>query len=169
MSMDVELRSLLHSENETRAFGRRLGGLLRPGDWVALSGDLGSGKTTLVAGVLEAIHPGMRGRSPTYVLVEVYGSSPVVIHADLYRLASPAEYAGLALEELAERDGIVLVEWAERAEGRLPAERLDLSLRFPPGRGRELRIRPRGDRWTSIALEGALDREHWSGALDPRH
>jgi tRNA threonylcarbamoyl adenosine modification protein YjeE len=167
--MDVEIRSLLHSESETRAFGRRLGALLRPGDWVALTGDLGSGKTTLVAGVLEAIHPGARGRSPTYVLVEVHGRAPAVIHADLYRLTFPAEYEGLALEELAERDAIVLVEWAERAEGRLPEDRLDLSLRFPSGPGRELRIRPRGERWTAIALEGALDREYWSGALDPRH
>ncbi|HET9951937.1 MAG TPA: tRNA (adenosine(37)-N6)-threonylcarbamoyltransferase complex ATPase subunit type 1 TsaE, partial [Candidatus Eisenbacteria bacterium] len=71
--MPVELRSLLKTDGETRALGRYLGGLLRGGDWVTLRGELGAGKTTLVSGILDAIHPGLRGRSPTYVLVEVYG------------------------------------------------------------------------------------------------
>jgi tRNA threonylcarbamoyl adenosine modification protein YjeE len=167
--MDVEIRSLLRGEGETRSFGRHLGSLLRAGDWVALSGDLGAGKTTLVSGVVEAIHPGLRGRSPTYVLVEVYGSAPAVVHADLYRLRAPEEAAGLGLEDLAEGDSVVLVEWAERAAERLPEERLDLELRFVEGLGRELRIRPHGDRWMSLAREGALDRDHWSDALHPRN
>jgi tRNA threonylcarbamoyladenosine biosynthesis protein TsaE len=71
----VELRSLLRTEGETRALGRHLGTLLRAGDWVALRGTLGSGKTTLVSGIVEAIHPGRRGRSPTYVRVEIYGGA----------------------------------------------------------------------------------------------
>ncbi len=167
--MDVEIRSLLRGEGETRAFGHHLGSLLRSGDWVALSGDLGAGKTTLVSAVLGAIHPGLRGRSPTYVLVEVYGSGPAVIHADLYRLSSPEEVAGIGLEDLAEGDSVVLVEWAERAAGRLPEERLDLELRFVEGMGRELRIRPRGERWMAVAREGGLDRDLWSDALHPRN
>jgi tRNA threonylcarbamoyladenosine biosynthesis protein TsaE len=167
--VDVEIRSLLNGEGETRSFGRHLGSLLRAGDWVALTGDLGSGKTTLVSGVVDAIHPGTRGRSPTYVLVEVYGSAPAVVHADLYRLNAPEEVLALGLEDLAEGDAVVLVEWAERAEGRLPEERLDLELRYLDGIGRELRIRPRGERWRRAAREGELDRDRWSDALYPRN
>lgn len=166
--MGVELKSLLRSEGETRSFGRHLGSLLAPGDWVALSGELGAGKTTLVSGVLESIHPGTRVRSPTYVLVEIYSRSPSVVHADLHRLKSSAEYAGLGLDDLAAQDSIVLVEWADRAEADLPSERLDLELRYVEEGGRELRIRPRGDRWGSLAREGAFDRDRWHHALYPR-
>lgn len=165
--MTVELRSLLRGEGETKSFGRHLGSLLRAGDWVALTGELGAGKTTLVAGVLESIHPGARVRSPTYVLVEVYGSAPTVVHADLYRLEGRGGYAGLGLPDLAERDTIVLVEWADRAEAELPADRLDIELRYVEGGGRELRLRPRGLRFESLAGEGAFDRDRWQHALYP--
>jgi len=165
--VEIEIRSLLRTDNETKSFGRHLGSLARPGDWIALTGDLGAGKTTLVAGMVEAIHPGARGRSPTYVLVEVYGSSPAVVHADLYRLRGPEEFAGLGIDDLAENDAVVVVEWSDRAVGQLPPERLDLELRFVDGGGREIRIRPRGERWNALAREGALDRERWSDALYP--
>ena len=165
--MPVEIRSLLHTENETRAFGRHLGALLRRGDWIALTGALGAGKTTLVQGIVDGVHPGMRSRSPTYVMVEVYGEGPRIVHADLYRIARDADVDTLALVDLAEGDAVVLVEWADRAPGALPEERLDLELRYVPEGGRELRIRPRGDRWDGAAREGLLDRERWSHALYP--
>ncbi|HSQ59851.1 MAG TPA: tRNA (adenosine(37)-N6)-threonylcarbamoyltransferase complex ATPase subunit type 1 TsaE [Acidobacteriota bacterium] len=168
--MPVEIRSLLRTEAETRALGRYLGTILRSGDWVALRGELGAGKTTLVAGIVEGIHPGARGRSPTYVLVEVYGEGPRIVHADLYRLGTPEEYETLALDDLAAGDAVVLIEWADRAEDRLPDERLDVSLRYLPseyGPGREIRLTPRGDRWDDAAREGLLDRERWQDALHP--
>jgi tRNA threonylcarbamoyladenosine biosynthesis protein TsaE len=165
--MNVEIRSLLHAENETRAFGRHLGTLLRRGDWVALIGSLGSGKTTLVQGIVEGVHPGIRGKSPTYVLVEVYGEAPRIVHADLYRIAAAAEIETLGLADLAEGDAVVLVEWADRAPDRLPSDRLELELRYVPEGGRELRIRPRGARWEAAAREGQLDRDRWSHALYP--
>lgn len=165
--MPVEIRSLLHTDAETRSFGRHLGTLLRRGDWVALVGALGAGKTTLVQGIVEGVHPGMRSRSPTYVLVEVYGEGPRIVHADLYRMAAEAEVETLGLADLAEGDAVVLVEWADRAMGRLPEDRLELELRYVREGGRELRIRPRGERWESVAREGQLDRDRWSHALYP--
>jgi tRNA threonylcarbamoyladenosine biosynthesis protein TsaE len=165
--MSVEIRSLLHNEGETRAFGRHLGTLLRKGDWVTFVGALGAGKTTLVQGIVDGVHPGMRGRSPTYVLVEVYGEGPKIVHADLYRVASAAEVETLGLDDLAEGDSVVLVEWADKAPGRFPDDRLELELRYVPEGGRELRIRPHGSRWEDVAREGLLDREHWSHALYP--
>ena len=167
VGMDIELRSLLRTDGETRSFGRHLGTLLQPGDWVALTGDLGSGKTTLVSGILESLAPGARGRSPTYVLVEVHPGPVPVVHADLYRLRSAKELHGLALEDLAEPGAVILIEWADRAEGNLPADRLDLALRYLDGPGRELRIRPQGARWNQAARDGLFDRDRWQHALHP--
>lgn len=165
--MPVEIRSLLRGEGETRSYGRRLGSLLRPGDCVALTGELGAGKTTLVAGILETLHPGARVRSPTYVLVEVYEGAPRVVHADLYRIRSEDEVAGLALEDLAGVEGILIVEWADRAPAKLPPDRLEIELRYVAEGGRELRARGRGERWESLLMEGLLDRDRWHDALYP--
>ena len=168
--MPVELRSLLRTDGETRALGRYLGGLLRGGDCVALRGELGAGKTTLVAGIVDGIHPGQPSRSPTYVMVEVYGGTPRIVHADLYRLTRPEEYETLALDDLAADDAVVLIEWADRAEDRLADDRLDIELRYldpAAGEGREIRIRPRGDRFESMANEGHFDRDRWHHALHP--
>ena len=166
--MENERSSLLRSAGETRTFGRHLGALLRPGDWVALTGDLGSGKTTLVSGLVEGVHPGLRSRSPTYVRVEVYGSAPAVVHADLYRLESDEEWATLGIEDLAAEDAVVVIEWADRATGRLPDSRLDLLLRWSDESARELWIAPRGERWAAAVKDGALGRDRWGHALDPR-
>jgi len=140
-------RSLLRGAEEMREFGARLGRLLRAGDWVALTGELGAGKTTLVSGIVEGIHPGLRGRSPTYVLVEIYGERPSIVHADLYRIGSAGEYDTLGLEDLAAEDAVVLVEWADRARDRLPESRLDLELRYAGESAREVFARPRGAAW----------------------
>ena len=128
----------------------RLGQKLRPGDWVALSGELGAGKTTLVSGIVEGIHPGIRSRSPTYVRVEVYGRAPAIVHADLYRLERPEEWDTLGIEDLADRDAIVVVEWADRALARLPAERLHLTLRYAGEAAREVQVEAAGSRWRDL-------------------
>ncbi len=155
--MDPARRSLLRGAEETRSWGRRLGRHLLPGDWVALNGDLGTGKTTLVSGIVEGIHPGMRSKSPTYVRVEVYGRAPAIVHADLYRLDAPEEWDTLGIEDLAEGGAIVVVEWADKAAGRLPESRLELTLRYAGPDAREIRIEPRGERWRTLLDQGALE------------
>lgn len=145
--------SVLVGADEMRAYGTRLAGLLRPGDWIALYGELGSGKTTLASGIVDGIHPATRGRSPTYVLVEVYGERPAIVHVDLYRLRSAAEYETLGLGDLAGEDSIVLVEWADRAPDRLPADRLDLHLAYEGADARSVRASPRGSSWTARVRE----------------
>ena len=157
--MDLDRRSLLRGAQETIAFGRRLGRLLQPGDWVALTGEMGAGKTTLVQGIVEGIHPGQKSRSPTYVRVEVYGSRPAIVHADLYRLEAAEEWDTLGIEDLAraESGAVVVVEWADRAPGRLPSDRLLVSLRYAGPDAREVAFEARGERWRTLlseALEG---------------
>ncbi len=100
---------------ETRRLGARLGRLLRPGDTVLLSGDLGAGKTVFVQGIARGM--GFKGSvsSKSFVLMGEYqGPEFKLYHADLYRLEAPEQAEELAMEEYCE-DGALVVEWPERA------------------------------------------------------
>ena len=99
--------------------------VLRPGDIIALSGDLGAGKTSFARAVLAAL--GWTGEvpSPTFTLVQPYPTTPEVWHVDLYRLDDPAEADALGLFET---DAVLLIEWPERLGARLPSDALQLHL-----------------------------------------
>ena len=120
---------MLTGPDETEALGRRLASNLRPGDVVALFGDLGAGKTTLARGVLAGLGHGGEVASPTFPIVIPYESLRLPAwHVDLYRLEDSAEIDELALDEALE-DGILLVEWPERMGLALWAHSLRLTLR----------------------------------------
>jgi tRNA threonylcarbamoyladenosine biosynthesis protein TsaE len=124
----------------TERFGARLGPLLAGGMVVTLRGELGSGKTTLVRGVLRA--RGVEGsiKSPTYTLVEHYPvSSLYFYHFDFYRLASSNEWDDTGVAEYFRHDSVCLVEWPERVAGLLAAPDLALSLSHARDGGRDLR------------------------------
>lgn len=108
---------IIASPDEMHAFGERLARQLRPGDWIAINGPLGAGKTVLCAGILHGLGFAGEVASPSYAIVHSYDPPEVsiaVVHADLYRLNDVAELEELGLaEERADR--ITLVEWAERA------------------------------------------------------
>ena len=112
----------------TRAIGARLAAAVQGGDAIALIGDLGAGKTTLVAGLVAALH-GQDAASPTFSLVNEYvGGRLVVWHVDLYRIEKPAELIELGLEELlGDPRGLVVVEWADKFAV-MPADHLRLEL-----------------------------------------
>jgi tRNA threonylcarbamoyladenosine biosynthesis protein TsaE len=101
-------------EDGLRAIGARLASVLRPGDVVALSGELGAGKTTLARAILEGLGHIGEVPSPTFTLVQTYPDLAVpVAHADLYRLDNPAEAEALGLDDWL-LDGALLIEWPER-------------------------------------------------------
>jgi tRNA threonylcarbamoyladenosine biosynthesis protein TsaE len=123
------------SEEETRALARRLGALLRAGDFIALMGDLGAGKTVFIQGVAQAQGGGSEPTSPTFALIHYHpaqGSRPFLRHVDLYRLSGP-EVPALEWEELLDDRGITLVEWADKARLFWPSQVLPVRLVMGPG------------------------------------
>jgi tRNA threonylcarbamoyladenosine biosynthesis protein TsaE len=135
----------LPDEAATAALAQRLAGLARPGDVIALAGDLGSGKTSFARAFIRSLPLGDAAvgdaaegdeiPSPTFTLVQIYHRRPAPVwHFDLYRLERPEEAYELDLED-ALAGAISLIEWPERLGGLLPAERLDVRLFFAEDAG----------------------------------
>lgn len=114
------------SETETLAFGHALARELAPGTLVALTGDLGAGKTALVRGICDALGCGEQVTSPTFTIVNEYEGSHRVLHCDLYRLETMEEMLEIGLDEVFRSDAVILVEWAERAVALLPLPRIEI-------------------------------------------
>lgn len=116
----------------TRALGRRLGGAATPGTVLALSGDLGAGKTVLAKGVGEGLGVPTRITSPTFVLVALHEDGRLPLwHADLYRIEDGADLDDLGLDEATE--GVLVVEWAARAPEALPEDRVEIAMHLAAG------------------------------------
>jgi tRNA threonylcarbamoyladenosine biosynthesis protein TsaE len=109
------------SPEETVDLGCWIAGVLRPGDVVAITGELGTGKTQLVLGICRGLDVRKRVTSPTFTFIHEY-TAPfgTVVHVDLYRVTSSEEVAGLGIEEYFNERCICLIEWAERVQGSLP-------------------------------------------------
>jgi len=150
----------MRSLNDTLALGRRIGRAARPGDVVALIGELGAGKTVLTKGVLA----GLGGNpddvtSPTFVLmVRHEGGRLPLFHFDAYRLADGTELTEIGAEEALYGEGLSVIEWADRVGEVLPEDRLELRLRVTGRTEREIVLAPLGERARPLAqalTEGA--------------
>jgi tRNA threonylcarbamoyladenosine biosynthesis protein TsaE len=137
----------------TAAAGARLAALVRGGDAIALIGDLGAGKTTLVAGLVAALGGG-RASSPTFSLVNEYpGGRLIVWHVDLYRIERAAELPELGLDDaIGDRRGICVIEWADRFAV-MPADHLRLELGHADDGSRSLQATGTGPRGRELAAE----------------
>lgn len=146
---------------DTRAIGGAVASLLRPGDAIALTGELGAGKTTLVHGLARALGYEGSVASPTFTLVREYRTPRLtVLHADVYRLDRMQEVVDLELEDLVEGAGVLLVEWGDAVETLLPEDHLVVELTVPgEGEERAVSIRPVGSAWAARwgRLERAVD------------
>src|SRR3954451_6378991 len=137
------------SLDATRAIAAALAGLSRAGDVILLAGEMGAGKTAFAQGFGRALGVTEPITSPTFTLVHSYDTGgPTLHHADLYRLDHLAEVADLALGELAEFDGIVLVEWGDVVESSF-GEHLVVRLDLVDGDldARHVTITPTGPTW----------------------
>jgi len=132
---------VLPNEEATRRLAADVANMLEPGDFVALSGDLGAGKTTFVRAMIAhlANDAAIEVPSPTFTLVQHYDLPRFrVVHADLYRVAGADELAELGLDEVA--DSVVMMEWPDRAADALPQDRIDIAFTLAPHDGIEHRI-----------------------------
>ncbi len=146
----------------TRRVGARIGRLLRARDAVLLSGELGAGKTVLAQGIARGLGVSDPVKSSSFVIVNEYqgrrrGAAIRLYHADLYRLEEPEQVAELGLDEMA-ADGVLVVEWPERALGELPAEHLRVVIAYDEARARSITISGSGARYDEIVRRLATHR-----------
>lgn len=136
------------SPEQTRRLGMRLGALLQEGDVICLQGELGAGKTTFVQGAAQGWGSLDQVSSPTFVLVNAYhrADGGQLSHFDAYRIESLGEAEELDLDALL-ASGALFVEWAERVEPILPAERLWAFLEYESEEHRSLRFQAHGKRY----------------------
>jgi len=132
------------SEEETIALGRRIAGGLPARAAVLLIGNLGAGKTTLAKGIVSGLGaaPPEEVSSPTFTLIHEYGGDGRVYHIDLYRLDEASEVATLGLDDLFDREAVVLIEWGERFPRLMPRPRIEIRLRVvdPESEEREIEV-----------------------------
>jgi tRNA threonylcarbamoyladenosine biosynthesis protein TsaE len=135
----------LADEAATQALGRALALVLRPRDAVCLTGPLGAGKSTLARALIRALTtPDEEVPSPTFTLVQFYETAAFPLaHFDLYRLTDPDEAHEIGLDEALD-DGVALIEWPQRLEGRLPRNRLDIDIALD-GDARRVTVTPHGE------------------------
>lgn len=144
----------LPDEAATARLGAAIAAALRPGEAVCLSGPLGAGKSTLARALVRALTtPDEEVPSPTFTLVQFYeGPRLPVAHFDLYRLSDPDEAYEIGLDEALDA-GAAVIEWPQRLEGRLPADRLDVEIELTEDAGaRRARLTPHGA-WEGRGLE----------------
>jgi tRNA threonylcarbamoyladenosine biosynthesis protein TsaE len=145
--MVAPLQVHLPDERATRALGAQLAAVVGPGMSVHLSGDLGSGKTTLARGLIQALGLAIRVKSPSYTLVEPYEDSRLCLyHFDLFRFHDPTEWQDAGFRECFNARSICLVEWPERAAALLPPADLRVGLSAPAGGGRDAAIQANTER-----------------------
>ncbi len=125
----LELTVETHSAGETAALGEALGRLVQAGDFFALYGELGAGKTKLTQGILRGLGVPAGARSPTFTLINEYqGGRLPVYHMDAYRLRRAEELLDVGAEDYFYGEGLTVIEWADRVAEILPRERLDIHL-----------------------------------------
>lgn len=133
---------ITHSAEETIAFGRKLAEKLQAPVLVLLTGELGSGKTTLTKGIVVGLEAAGEDEvtSPTFTLVHEYGSGKKVFHGDLYRIESFHDFETLGLEDVFANPAIVILEWSERFPLKAPWPQVRVKLEHLGGDARRITV-----------------------------
>ena len=137
--------------DDTRALGAAVAPLLRARDALLLTGELGAGKTTFVQGLATGLGVEEHVASPTFTLIREYRGRLPVAHVDVYRLERIQDVIDLALDEVADGDAVLVVEWGDAVDELLPDERLRIELTTTDAAGadesRRIAVRGKGSSW----------------------
>ena len=139
----MERTLTLKTESEMEELGARMAKALPAGGFVALYGDLGAGKTVLCRGAGRALGLDHLS-SPTFTIVQEYPTAPPLFHFDAYRLADEDELYAMGFEDYLDRNGLILMEWADRVPLALPRERLDIEIEGSGADERSVKLTPHG-------------------------
>ena len=139
--MELTLENI--SEQDTARIGKSMAPLLFPGAFIALFGDLGSGKTTFTKAVAEGL--GIDNiQSPTFTIVREHGGRLPLLHFDAYRLGGEDELYAIGFDEYMARGGAIIMEWCENVEDALPCDRLEIHIQGSGEEPRSMRIAASG-------------------------
>ena len=144
-----------HSAKQTMEIARLLGGQLREGDILALSGELGSGKTCFTGGIARGlgVSESYQITSPTFTLINEYPARCDLYHFDVYRLNGYSEFEDLGYEEYFSRGGVVVIEWAEKIAPVLPVDTFFVSFEYVDENIRNIKIKGLKSRLQELAID----------------
>ncbi|MGM9521637.1 MAG: tRNA (adenosine(37)-N6)-threonylcarbamoyltransferase complex ATPase subunit type 1 TsaE [Oscillospiraceae bacterium] len=128
------------NEAETSALGERLAQRLRPGDVIAMYGDLGAGKTAFIRGIARGLGLEARVSSPTFTIVNEYLGPVPLFHFDMYRLSSSDELFEIGWEDYLSRGGVCAVEWSENVEDVFTSETIKVTIEKTGESGRKITL-----------------------------
>jgi tRNA threonylcarbamoyladenosine biosynthesis protein TsaE len=147
---------LSNSPAETSALGKRVGRRLEAGSVIALTGELGCGKTLLTRGICAGLGVPLRQvNSPTFVLVNEYRGRLPVFHLDMYQIGAEADAVELGITDYLARaeDGVMIIEWAEKITPLLPDDLLCVDFEILSARKRRMAFSTAGKRFDSLFKE----------------
>lgn len=133
------------SEDETAAIAEKLAAILRPGDVLCLTGDLGAGKTTFTKALGKALGVEEDITSPTFSLIQEYSGKMPVYHIDVYRMSNPAEFRDIGAEAYFDCEGICVIEWAELVRQYLPNQVIWIEINWVDAEHRDICISGNGE------------------------
>jgi len=145
----------VHSENEMKAFGAKLGALLNGGEIIELIGDVGAGKTTLAKGIASGLGVDEDVQSPSFTISRVYETSGnlQLAHYDFYRLQDAGIMTAELHETVSDPRSVTLIEWAEIVSGVLPIDRLSINISSPSESSREINLKAGGEKSEQLLKE----------------
>ena len=140
--MQTELHITTYSAGQTHALGKIIGEWIEAKTVIALTGDLGAGKTVWVQGLAQglAVSEEYYVTSPTYTIINEYPGRNPLFHIDLYRVEDDTDLEEIGLADILDGNGVVAIEWAERLQTQLPADRLDVCLKIRGDTVRDIAI-----------------------------
>ena len=149
--MNTPFLFVADSVEKTNSLGRELGSVMRAGDMIALSGELGAGKTTFVKALATGLGISEDDvSSPSYTLLNEYDGRIPMYHFDLYRLEGADDVDDLGFDEYMDGDGLAVVEWADVAPQILPSEYLEIKIMIKGKESRNLELKGIGERYVKL-------------------